>query len=73
MENPPDCRIWDELLSEKYERGGKTGYREGFDQILFNKDALLDIPGSVFVEELMDAYPEAKVLITTRDVDNWYK
>ena len=33
--------------------------------------AITDLPGSLFVEELIDAYPNALVVMTTRDVDSW--
>jgi hypothetical protein len=32
---------------------------------------LSDIPASLFVEELMDAYPEAKIILTTREEEKW--
>lgn len=34
---------------------------------------MLDIPAALFVEELVEAYPDAKVILTVRDVDSWYK
>jgi Sulfotransferase domain len=34
--------------------------------------ALSDIPAVMFAEELVQAYPEAKVILTTRSVDSWY-
>lgn len=34
--------------------------------------ATLDQPGTLFIEELTTFYPEAKVMITTRDLDAWY-
>jgi hypothetical protein len=30
-----------------------------------------DIPAALFVEELMDAYPEAKIILTTREEEKW--
>jgi Sulfotransferase domain len=32
-----------------------------------------DIPPAAFAEELIAAYPEAKVVILNRDVDKWYQ
>jgi Sulfotransferase domain len=33
--------------------------------------AITDVPGGLFAEELIDAYPQAKVVMTTRDIDPW--
>jgi hypothetical protein len=30
-----------------------------------------DIPAALFVEELMDAYPEAKIVLTIREEEKW--
>ena len=35
--------------------------------------AITDIPCIMFAEELIEAYPEAKFLITTRDEDSWVR
>jgi hypothetical protein len=33
----------------------------------------LDWPGAPFYEELMEAYPEARVILTVRDPERWYE
>lgn len=35
--------------------------------------ATVDWPGAAFYERLMDAYPEAKVILTVRDPERWYE
>jgi hypothetical protein len=35
--------------------------------------AVTYIPHLLFAEELMAAYPEAKIVLTTRNVDSWWK
>ena len=35
--------------------------------------AVTDSPPCDFVEELMELYPEAKVIVTTRDPDDWWR
>ncbi|KAK8134900.1 hypothetical protein PG984_006912 [Apiospora sp. TS-2023a] len=47
-------------------------FRKYFDQVLSDSDACLDIPASLLAEELLSAYPGAKVIITVRDADEWY-
>lgn len=32
-----------------------------------------DFPAVSFAPELIQAYPEAKVILTNRDVDDWYE
>lgn len=34
--------------------------------------AVTDIPAAIFPAELIAAYPNAKVILTTRNVDSWY-
>lgn len=31
------------------------------------------MPAAYFVEELLEAYPDAKVILTVRDVDEWHR
>lgn len=35
--------------------------------------AITDIPCIMFVDELVIAYPEAKVILISRDVDSWLR
>mmetsp|Transcript_27391 Transcript_27391/g.42128 ORF Transcript_27391/g.42128 Transcript_27391/m.42128 type:complete len:242 (-) Transcript_27391:29-754(-) len=42
--------------------------------VLFAKyKSTTDFPASCFYKELMEKYPNAKVVLTTRDFDSWYK
>jgi sulfotransferase family protein len=36
-------------------------------------DAVLDIPSAYFYRELLEAYPDAKAILTVRDVESWWK
>ncbi|SPJ73164.1 uncharacterized protein FTOL_02893 [Fusarium torulosum] len=63
--------LWREALDAKFYGKGKPWGREEFDKILGLHDAVVDIPAICFVEELVAAYPEAKVIVTQRDVDSW--
>lgn len=40
--------------------------------VLGDRRATVDWPGAYFWEELLTAYPTAKVLLTVRDPDRWY-
>ena len=41
--------------------------------LLRNYGAAVDFPACTFYPELMDAYPEAKVILTVRDPEHWYE
>lgn len=72
LENPRDCKLWLEGLRAKFDRVGKPFDRDEFDQLLGHCQAVTDVPCAVFAEELIAAYPEAKVVLSYRDVDSWY-
>lgn len=44
---------------------------QDFDKVLWRYDAITDTPCVLFSEELLAAYPDAKVILTERDVDSW--
>lgn len=44
-----------------------------WDEIFGGFEACVDWPSSFFYEELMEAYPEAKVLLSVRSGDSWAK
>lgn len=39
---------------------------------LANYQAAVDVPASLFYKELMQLYPDAKVVLTIRNASNWY-
>ena len=39
--------------------------------MLGDYDAVMDLPGCVLAKELIEAYPDAKVLLTIRDYESW--
>jgi hypothetical protein len=45
--------------------------RADWEEIFGDCKATVDWPGSFFYRELMEAYPEAKVLLSVRDGDAW--
>ena len=72
IENPPDALMWMDALTAKYEGEGKKFTREDWDQLLGNAQAVCDWPSIAFAKELIEAYPEAKVVLTNRDVHSWH-
>ena len=73
MENPRDCEMWAQAFRAKFEGKGKPFRRAEFDMLLGHCQAVVDNPCICFAEELIAAYPEAKVILTNRDVNDWYK
>ena len=72
VENPPDCLMWLDALAAKYDKNGTVFSREQWDQLLGHCQAVCDWPAVAFAEELIQAYPDAKVITTTRNVDSWH-
>ncbi|KAF7932102.1 uncharacterized protein EAE97_009123 [Botrytis byssoidea] len=62
--------LWLEGFDAKLNGNGKSFGREEFDKILTGF-SLPDMPAVNFSEELLIAYPDAKVILTTRDPDKW--
>ena len=71
--NIRDCDMWIEALDAKFQGKGKPFQRADWDQLLGSYSAVADVPAVAFAEDLIEAYPEAKVVLVERDVENWYK
>ncbi|KAI1634608.1 P-loop containing nucleoside triphosphate hydrolase protein [Biscogniauxia mediterranea] len=71
IENPPDALLWMDALRAKYDGIGEFT-RKDWDKLLGNAQAVCDWPACAFAKELIEAYPEAKVVLTGRDVDSWH-
>jgi len=73
-----DFRCWIEALEAKYmDKTGKWERqpwgKEEFDKILGRHDSVLDVPCIQMADELLKAYPDAKIILTERPVDDWLK
>ncbi|EZF34679.1 hypothetical protein H101_01784 [Trichophyton interdigitale H6] len=71
--NNKHFEIWLEAVRAKYDGIGEPFQGADFDQLLWNYDAVTDDPCCLFAEELIAAYPDAKVILTTRPSDAWFK
>lgn len=72
IENPPDALLWMDALCAKYDKQGQPFGRADWDRLLGRAQAVCDWPSIAFARELVEAYPEAKVILTNRDVDTWH-
>ncbi|KAJ6595789.1 P-loop containing nucleoside triphosphate hydrolase protein [Mycena vulgaris] len=65
--------MWIAALKAKFHGEGTPFGVEEWDRLLGSCQAVTDLPHILFAEELITAYPDAKVVLTTRDVDSWWK
>ncbi|KAM3066198.1 hypothetical protein ACMFMG_012141 [Clarireedia jacksonii] len=70
-ETPRDCEMWMCALRAKYDGIGNFEKKD-WDALLGHCQAVCDFPAAAFAPELIAAYPDAKVILTNRDVDSWH-
>ena len=63
--------LWTEAIRAKFNGEGKPYGKAEFDKLLAEYDAVSDVPAVLFSAELLEAYPDAKVILTTRDPEKW--
>ncbi|THC87130.1 hypothetical protein EYZ11_013424 [Aspergillus tanneri] len=63
--------LWSRAIDAKFNENGRKFSGADFDQMLWRYNAVTDIPCILFAQELMDAFPEAQIILTTRHVDPW--
>ncbi len=54
-------------------RAAWRGELADWDEVLGGYESTVDWPGCTFYEELMERYPDAKVLLSVRDPERWYE
>ena len=72
LHNPDHLPEWTAAFEAKYHGNGKPFTRQDWDRLLGNYGAVADVPCICFAEELINAYPDAKVVLVERDIDTWY-
>jgi Sulfotransferase domain len=65
--NPEHLRFWEAA------RRGPAGGRVDWEGFLAGYEVAVDWPACSFYEELMEAFPEAPVILTVRDPPEWYE
>ncbi|KAJ7334164.1 hypothetical protein DFH08DRAFT_916313 [Mycena albidolilacea] len=73
LRNPAEVDMWRDAINAKFFGKGKPYGREEWDQLLGQCQAVTDLPAILFSEELIAAYPEAKVVLTNREPAKWWK
>lgn len=56
-----------------YWEAAADGKPVDWEEIFAGYRSSVDWPGATFYKQLADAYPEAKVILTVRDPDSWFK
>jgi hypothetical protein len=78
--NPKDIALWQEAINVTLlpTQDRPTNQRHlqpygepEFDKLLSEYDVVMDLPGCIFAKDLIEAYPDAKVILTTRDYADW--
>ncbi|KJZ74745.1 hypothetical protein HIM_05862 [Hirsutella minnesotensis 3608] len=64
---------WLAAVRAKYDGVGRPWRGADFDRLLWDYDALSDDPCCLFVEDLVAAYPDARVVLTLRPRDAWLR
>ncbi|KAH8772376.1 NAD dependent epimerase, partial [Hyaloscypha finlandica] len=73
MLNDASTRQWYKALRSKYHGEGEPFRKKDFDRIFCGFQVVSDMPAVAFPDELIQAYPNAKVILTLRDIDKWHK
>ena len=71
--NIRDCEIWNSALDAKFFNKGPPFRKSDWDALLGNYSAVSDLPAIAFPQELLSAYPDAKVVLVERGIEKWYK
>lgn len=77
LANPEEIELWEEAIQTtllppaERPRNLPPYRRPEFDKLLAHYDVVADIPGAMFAKDLIEAYPEAKVILTNRNYRDW--
>ncbi|KAJ4985079.1 hypothetical protein SVAN01_09450 [Stagonosporopsis vannaccii] len=66
--NPSHIPVWQEAANSTQHAAGLP---LSINELLSDYDALADLPGCMFAPQLIEAYPTAKVILTTRKYEAW--
>ncbi len=62
--NPERVTYWEQIVN------GKT---PDWEKLLAGYHSIMDFPGCLYYKELLVAYPNAKVILSVRDSEDWYE
>ncbi len=68
-----DCGMWIQAFDAKFHTKAEPFTLTQWDQLLAEYGAITDVPALAFWQDLIVAYPDAKIVLMERDIDRWYK
>lgn len=80
LSNPSDLALWQEAINltllppsdrPAHQRNQAPYGKQDFDKLLADYDVVADLPGCLFAKDLIEAYPDAKVILTLRNYADW--
>lgn len=80
LANPSELALWEEAVTvtllppqdrPSNQRNMEPYGKEEFDKLLADYDVVMDLPGCIFASQLVEAYPDAKVILTNRKYKDW--
>ena len=72
VNHPEHLQHWQKAMSARWEGGPKPS-RQEWDKVLGTYQAGADLPFHFFAAELIELYPEAKVILTNKDPDAFWQ
>ena len=72
-DNLKDADAWVKAIDAKFHGKGDLPDKAFFDGMLGHVGAVTDAPCLLFTKELVEFYPDAKVVLVERDIDGWFK
>lgn len=73
LSNIQDSQPWLEAMNAKLHNNTNFDYKAHLNRLLADAGAITDQPCILFWRELVQIYPEAKVVHVERDEDSWYR
>lgn len=70
-ETPGEWLCWNEATDAKSYGNGKPYAKPEFDKLIKNYTTISDMLAILFVDELLSAYPDAKVILTNCNAADW--
>ena len=64
VKSPKHTQMWDDFISGESEMD--------WDELYQEFDAAVDAPSCFYAAELLEKYPDAKVVLTVREPDRWF-
>lgn len=72
-DNVKEGDLWLKAIDAKFHGKGEMPDKKFWDGLLGHVGGVTDAPCNLFGKELMDAYPEAKVVLVEREIESWYR